>query len=159
MTTDGQKQMVTGHVSVFGDGKPLGTMTPAKWASVKREQEPTTEVAIRRAPPEDLHIVLPGHCDASAQTGTYTVTVNPLVNWIWFGFAVMAIDRHRAVARKAPLPSRSRRFRSAATTALLLVLLLPSAGFAQARPRFREERTATAGRKRHHAQRAAAARP
>ena len=90
VTTDGQKQMVTGHVSVFEDGKPLGTMTPAKWYFNKREQEPTTEVAIRRSPSEDLYIVLAGY-DASAQTGTYTVTVNPLVNWIWFGFAVMAI--------------------------------------------------------------------
>ncbi|HEY6613124.1 MAG TPA: heme lyase CcmF/NrfE family subunit, partial [Vicinamibacterales bacterium] len=132
VTTDGQKQMVTGHVSVFENGKPLGTMTPAKWYFNKREQEPTTEVAIRRSPSEDLYIVLAGY-DASAQTGTYTVTVNPLVNWIWFGFAVMAIGTGIAL-----LPESAFAFAvakspgGAATTAVLLVLLLPSAGFAQA---------------------------
>jgi cytochrome c-type biogenesis protein CcmF len=131
VTTDGQKQMVTGHVSVFEDGKPLGTMTPAKWSFNKREQEPTTEVAIRRTPSEDLYIVLAGY-NAAAQTGTYTVTVNPLVNWIWFGFAVMAIGTGIAL-----LPERAFAFAvakipgGAATTAMLLLLLLPSAGFAQ----------------------------
>ena len=132
VTTDGQKQMVTGHVSVFEDGKPLGTMTPAKWYFNKREQEPTTEVAIRRSPSEDLYIVLAGF-DASAQTGTYTVTVNPLVNWIWFGFAVMAIGTGIALLPESAFAFAVAKIPGgAATTALLLVLLLPSAGFAQA---------------------------
>ena len=132
VTTDGQKQMVTGHVSVFEDGKPLGTMTPAKWYFNKREQEPTTEVAIRRSPSEDLYIVLAGY-DASAQTGTYTVTVNPLVNWIWFGFAVMAIGTGIALLPESAFAFAVAKIPGgAATTALLLVLLLPSAGFAQA---------------------------
>jgi cytochrome c-type biogenesis protein CcmF len=124
--------MVTGHVSVFEDGKPLGTMTPAKWYFNKREQEPTTEVAIRRSPTEDLYIVLAGY-DASAQTGTYTVTVNPLVNWIWFGFAVLAIGTGIALLPESAFAFAVAKIPGgAATTALLLVLLLPSAGFAQA---------------------------
>ena len=132
VTTDGQKQMVTGHVSVFENGKPLGTMTPAKWYFNKREQEPTTEVAIRRSPSEDLYIVLAGY-DASAQTGTYTVTVNPLVNWIWFGFAVMALGTGIALLPESAFAFAVAKIPGgAATTALLLVLLLPSAGFAQA---------------------------
>ena len=133
VTTDGQKQMVTGHVSVFEDGKPLGTMTPAKYFN-KREQEPTTEVAIRRSPSEDLYIVLAGY-DASAQTGTYTVTVNPLVNWIWLGFAVLAIGTGIALLPESAFAFAVAKIPAGAattTTALLLVLLLPSAGFAQA---------------------------
>jgi cytochrome c-type biogenesis protein CcmF len=59
VTADNQKQMITGHVSVSEDGKPLGTMQAAKWFYNKRAEEPpTTEVAIRRAPTEDLYIVL-----------------------------------------------------------------------------------------------------
>ena len=134
VTTDGQKQMVTGHVSVFEDGKPLGTMTPAKWYFNKREQEPTTEVAIRRSPSEDLYIVLAGY-DASAQTGTYTVTVNPLVNWIWFGFAVLAIGTGIALLPESAFAFAAAKIPAGAattTTALLLALVLPSAGFAQA---------------------------
>jgi cytochrome c-type biogenesis protein CcmF len=132
VTNDNQKQMITGHVSIFEDGKALGTMTPAKWHFNKRPQEPTTEVAIRRAPGEDLYIVLADY-NAPAQSGTYTVTVNPLVNWIWFGFAVMAIGTGIAL-----LPDRAFAFAAvkipegAVTTSLvLLIALVPTAGFAQ----------------------------
>ncbi len=133
VTNDSQKQMVTGHVSVFEGGKALGTMTPAKWHFNKREKEPpTTEVAIRRAPGEDLYIVLADY-NAATQSATYTVTVNPLVNWIWFGFAVMAIGTGIAL-----LPERAFAFavakipEGAVTTSLvILVALLPTAGFAQ----------------------------
>ena len=77
VTNDSQKQMVTGDVSVFRDGQALGTMAPAKWYFNKREKEPpTTEVAIRRAPAEDLYVVLADY-NAATQSGTYTVTVNP----------------------------------------------------------------------------------
>ena len=85
VTSDAQKQMITGHVSVFDDGKLIGEMEPAKWFFDKHEEEPTTEVAIRRGLGEDLYIVLAGY-DAAEQSATYAVTVNPLVNWIWLGF-------------------------------------------------------------------------
>ena len=63
----------------------LGQLEPARWFFAKHEEEPTTEVAIRRAPAEDLYVVLAGY-DVTTQQATYAVTVNPLVNWIWFGF-------------------------------------------------------------------------
>ena len=132
VTNDSQKQMVTGpRQRVRGRQGPRDD-EPAKWYFNKREQEPTTEVAIRRASPEDLYVVL-ADFNASAQTATYTVTVNPLVNWIWFGFAVMAIGTGIAL-----LPERAFAFAAAkvpegaVTTSLVLLLaLLPSAGFAQ----------------------------
>ena len=65
-------------------------MEPARWFFAKHEEEPTTEVAIRRAPGEDLYVVLGGY-DVATQSATYAITINPLVNWIWFGFAVMAL--------------------------------------------------------------------
>jgi cytochrome c-type biogenesis protein CcmF len=128
VTADSQKQMITGHVSVFEDGKPLGTMQPAKWYFNKHEQEPTTEVAIRRAPGEDLYVVLAGY-DASSQTATYTVTVNPLVNWIWLGFGVMAIGTGIALLPESAFAFAAARIpANAATTSLLVLLfLLPSA--------------------------------
>ena len=61
------------------------------------------------------------------------MTVNPLVNWIWFGFAVMAIGTGIAL-----LPDRAFAFAAAkipegaVTTSLVLLLaLVPAAGFAQ----------------------------
>ncbi len=54
VTEDAQKQMISGHVGVFEDGAQVGTMEPARWFYKKREEEPTTEVAIRRGLAEDL---------------------------------------------------------------------------------------------------------
>ncbi len=132
VTSDSQKQMVTGHVSVSEDGKAIGTLTPAKWYFNKHEQEPTTEVAIRRRPSEDVYVVLAGY-NASDQTATYTLTVNPLVNWIWLGFAIMAMGTGIAV-----MPDRAFAFAvtkvpaGAVTTSLILMLaLLPVSAWAQ----------------------------
>ncbi|MEP6918901.1 MAG: cytochrome c-type biogenesis CcmF C-terminal domain-containing protein, partial [Acidobacteriota bacterium] len=135
VTSDAQKQMVTGHVTVFNNGKEAGTMEPARWYFAKHEEEPTTEVAIRRAPAEDLYIVLAGF-DAATQAATYAITVNPLVNWIWFGFAVMALGTGLALlpetafafaAGKVPAVAPG----AATTSLLILLLLLPATAFAQ----------------------------
>jgi cytochrome c-type biogenesis protein CcmF len=122
---DGAKQMITGYVTVFEDGKEVGKMYPARWFYRKHEQEPTTEVAIRRRAGEDLYIVM-STFELSNQQVSLEVHVNPLVNWIWFGFAVMAIGTGLAL-----LPERTFAFAMAkfpaeatATTAILLLLLL-----------------------------------
>src|SRR5688500_5246439 len=69
VTNDAQKQMITGHVTVLDDGRPIATMQPAKWFYAKRENDPTTEVALRRGGGEDLYIVLAGS-DAAEQSVT-----------------------------------------------------------------------------------------
>jgi cytochrome c-type biogenesis protein CcmF len=132
VTSDDQKQMITGHMTVFRDGKVLGTLEPARWFFAKHEDQPTTEVAMRRAPGEDVYVVLAAY-EVETQTGIYTVTINPLVNWIWFGFAVLAFGTGIAL-----LPERAFAFagvrlpEGAATTTLMLVLmLLPAIASAQ----------------------------
>ena len=60
-TDDGQKQMITGHFTVFSGGKEIGKMYPARWFFRKHESEPTTEVAIRRTPSEDLYLAMPAY--------------------------------------------------------------------------------------------------
>jgi cytochrome c-type biogenesis protein CcmF len=134
VTSDAQKQMITGHVSVLDDGKPIATMTPAKWFYAKHEQEPTTEVAIRRGVGEDLYIVLAGY-DAAEQSATYAVTINPLVNWIWLGFGIMALGTGIALLPESALAFAAAKVPSGAATAamLLLLLLLPSFASAQSR--------------------------
>jgi cytochrome c-type biogenesis protein CcmF len=134
VTSDSQKQMVTGHVSVFADGAALGEMEPAKWFFNRRENEPTTEVAIRRRPTEDLYIVLAGYT-VEEQAATYAITVNPLVNWVWFGFGIIAIGSIIAM-----LPERAYSFATArvpagsAATMLLILALLPASLSAQSEP-------------------------
>jgi cytochrome c-type biogenesis protein CcmF len=132
VSSDSQKQMITGQVTVFENGESIGSMQPAKWFFNKREQEPTTEVAIRRRTSEDLYVVLAGYT-IEDQTATYAITVNPLVNWVWFGFGIIAMGSIIAL-----LPERAYAFATervpvnSATTALLLTLmLLPAAANAQ----------------------------
>jgi cytochrome c-type biogenesis protein CcmF len=133
VTSDAQKQMITGHVSVYDDGRLVGTMEPAKWFYAKREQEPTTEVAIRRGISEDFYIVLAGY-DAAEQSATYAVTVNPLVNWIWLGFGIMALGTGLALLPETALAFATTKVPSGAATAsmILLLLLVPSVMSAQA---------------------------
>jgi cytochrome c-type biogenesis protein CcmF len=134
VTEDTQKQMITGHVTVFEDGERIGTLEPARWFFRKREQEPTTEVAIRRGLAEDLYVVLAGY-DAAAQSATYTVTINPLVNWIWFGFGIMALGTIIALLPDSAFAFAAARVPAGAagatTSLLVLALLLPAVAHAQ----------------------------
>jgi len=124
VTSDDQKQMITGHVTVSRSGRVIAQMEPAKWFFARHEEQPTTEVAIRRAPGEDLYIVLAGY-EVETQTATYAVTINPLINWIWLGFGVLAFGTGIAL-----LPERAFAFAiakvpaGAVTTGLMLLLVL-----------------------------------
>ena len=124
VTDDGQKQMITGHVTLLEDGKEVERMYPAKWFYRHHEEEPTTEVAIRRGFAQDVYIVMPAF-DPKDQSASYHIVINPLVDWIWFGFAVIAIGTGIAL-----LPERAYSFavanlpsEIATTTTTLLVLL------------------------------------
>ncbi len=88
--SDSQKQMITAHMTVLEDGEEIAQLYPARWFFFKHETEPTTEVAIRRTVSEDLYIVLAGY-ELDDQAASFQVTVTPLVNWIWFGFTVLAL--------------------------------------------------------------------
>jgi cytochrome c-type biogenesis protein CcmF len=132
VTSDEQKQMITGHLTVSRNDKVLGELRPARWFFAKHEDQPTTEVAMRRGPGEDVYLVLAAY-EVENQTAIYTVTVNPLVNWIWFGFAVLAFGTGIAL-----LPERAFAFAgvrlpegTATTTLLLVLLLIPSMAGAQ----------------------------
>jgi cytochrome c-type biogenesis protein CcmF len=113
VTDDGQKQMVTGHITVKdAKGEVIEQMRPAKWYFRKHEEEPTTEVAIRRSFAEDLYIVMPAF-EVEEQTASVEVHINPLVNWVWFGFGILAIGtasrscrKHRCRLRRPSCPPR-----------------------------------------------------
>ena len=124
VTDDGQKQMVTAQLEPSKDGSPLARMYPARWFFRGREDDPTTEVALRRGLADDLYIVLGGY-EVDKQTAVLQVKVNPLVNWIWFGVGIMAFGTIIAL-----LPERALAFatskvpESAVTTSLVLLLIL-----------------------------------
>jgi cytochrome c-type biogenesis protein CcmF len=126
VSDDGQKEMFTGYVAVFQDGEHIDTLYPAKWRFRKHEDEPTTEVAIRRSLAEDLYVVLPAF-DPADQSASLQIVVNPLVDWIWLGFGILALGTGIAL-----LPERAYSFAvaklpadvAATTSAVLLVVCL-----------------------------------
>jgi cytochrome c-type biogenesis protein CcmF len=132
LTDDGQKQMVTAHMAVTRDGKAVGELRPAKWFFRKHEEEPTTEVAIRRGFAEDLYIVLAGF-EVQSQSATVHVVVNPLVNWIWAGFGVLALGTILALLPERMFAIAQARVPASVVTTsmLILALVLPVAAAAQ----------------------------
>jgi cytochrome c-type biogenesis protein CcmF len=131
VSRDAQKQMVTGHVTVFENGKEIGSMHPAKWYFNKREDEPTTEVAIRRGFWEDLYIVMAAF-DVENQSASFHVVVNPLVNWIWFGFGILALGTLITLLPESSFAFAAARVPGGAATTTLILLLLLSPSLARA---------------------------
>ena len=91
-------------------------------------------MGIRRSFAEDLYIVMPAF-ELQDQTASVEVHINPLVNWIWFGFGIMAIGTGIAL-----LPERGVSFAAGAVPAskprprrccVLALLLAPALARAQ----------------------------
>jgi cytochrome c-type biogenesis protein CcmF len=135
VSDDGQKQMTVGTVTVFKDGKQIDKMYPGRSVFHKHEnEEARSDVAIRRTIAEDLYIVLTPDVDFGTQTVSYQVFVNPLVDWIWLGFGVLAFGTGIAL-----LPERAYSFAVAklpadivTTTATILLVLMFGAATARA---------------------------
>jgi cytochrome c-type biogenesis protein CcmF len=135
VTDDGRKQMVTGHMTIFKNGAEFTKMYPARWFFRKHEDAPTTEVAIQRSFAQDVYIVMPAF-DAKEQSASINVVVNPLVNWVWFGFGMLALGTLLALMPESTLAFATAKVTDSAgavTAALLLLALLlePTVAHAQ----------------------------
>jgi cytochrome c-type biogenesis protein CcmF len=83
-----EKRVNLAVLDVRRGGKPVGTLTPQRNFHLAQQQL-QSEVGIRSTPAEDLYVVL---TDMDGQRNiTVRAWVNPLVEWIWIGGAVMAL--------------------------------------------------------------------
>ncbi len=123
VTDDGQKQMITGHLTVFRDGKEIDKAYPGKWLYRKHEEQPVSAVAIRRSVAEDLYIVMPGF-ELQDQSVTLQVVVNPLVDWIWVGFGILVFGTLLAMLPEQALGLAGAKLPASASTAMLVLLLV-----------------------------------
>jgi cytochrome c-type biogenesis protein CcmF len=136
---DRQKEMLTADFTILREGKEIGAMHPARWYFHGRNGEFTTEVAIQRSPAEDLYITL-GGVDFADGSGTFKLVINPLVDWVWFGFVLLAFGTMIALLPEtalAPVAARltapaAARGAGPAVLALVLGLSLLGAGKAHA---------------------------
>jgi cytochrome c-type biogenesis protein CcmF len=101
----------------------------------KHEDQPTTEVAIRRSFSEDLYLVLAGY-EMQDQVASLEFHINPLVNWIWAGFGILAIGTLIALLPEAVFNFATTSVPAGAvTTSLLFLSLLITPGAAAAQER------------------------
>ncbi len=87
-TEDWQKEMITAEIAVLKDGAVVDTLTPARWWYYQMPEQPTTEVSRYMTPAHDVYASMQ---TVNLSTGwtQLSLFINPLVNWIWGGFAVM----------------------------------------------------------------------
>jgi cytochrome c-type biogenesis protein CcmF len=90
--------------------KEIDTLYPARRAYAKGNGEITTEVALSRRIDRDIYIAL-NTFDPRTKVINLRLVVNPLVNWIWLGFAVLAVGTAIALLKETWLqgyrPSRA----------------------------------------------------
>ena len=90
------------HVDVFQGGKFLTTLHPER-RLFKASQQPTTEVAIRPRLNEDIYVVFAGLAEDSGKA-VIQIYINPLVNWVWIGGAIMVLrSEERRVGKECRL--------------------------------------------------------
>src|SRR5262249_13449725 len=90
-TSDPQKEVTEVLLTVRQAGQRVGELHPAKWAYRGHEDEPPrTMVTIRESLREDLYVILNG-IDNESGLASIKIIINPLVNWVWFGFAVLIL--------------------------------------------------------------------
>jgi cytochrome c-type biogenesis protein CcmF len=127
VTDDARKQMVTAQMTISRGGAELTKMYPARWFFRRHEDQPTTEVAIRRSFAGDLYIVM-SQVDVANQTANIDITVLPLVNWLWMGFGVLALGTLIALLPESTFAfAVSKVPANAATASMLLFVVLAQA--------------------------------
>ncbi len=87
--TDPAKMEIYTDVRLEKDGRDLGVLHPARYV-YRRQQMPTSEVAIKVGPREDVYIA-PGSVNPETKLATLHVYVNPLTAWIWVGVLILML--------------------------------------------------------------------
>lgn len=88
-TADG-RNVARAEVSIYKDGKFLQTVAPRRDYFYESSQ-PMTIPGVRSTMDDDLYILLVGWEPISAQSATFKIYHNPLVNWLWFGSLVLIL--------------------------------------------------------------------
>jgi cytochrome c-type biogenesis protein CcmF len=129
MEADPNKRMIFTDMTLMDEsGNEDGQVAPAKFIYRTHPQMPTTEVAIRSRPAEDVYVIM-STVDPSTRRGTFRVIIRPLVAWIWFGGIVLLLGAilgmwptGRELLREEV--ARPRRFRFSPATAVVALAIV-----------------------------------
>jgi cytochrome c-type biogenesis protein CcmF len=130
MEADPNKRMIFTDMTLLDEsGQATGQVAPAKFIYRTHPQMPTTEVAIRSRPSEDVYVIM-STVDPSTRRGTFRIIVRPLVAWIWFGGIVLLLgailgmwpSARELLREEATRPQRFRFSPAAAVVALAIAL-------------------------------------
>ncbi|MCS6797202.1 MAG: cytochrome c biogenesis protein CcsA [Myxococcota bacterium] len=96
MERDPNKRALYADLVLERDGQAADRLSPAKFIYRTHPQMPTTEVAVRSRPLEDLYVIM-STVDPQSRIATFRVLVRPLVFWIWVGGALLVLGTVIAV--------------------------------------------------------------
>jgi cytochrome c-type biogenesis protein CcmF len=123
--------MITAEITVREADKVVGKMRPARWFFLKSPQ-PTTEVALQRSPAEDLYLTLANY-DFAENAALLKAVINPLIDWIWLGFVMLALGTGIALLPESVLaPIAVRAGAGEAGAVARATVLLVAVGFGAA---------------------------
>lgn len=77
------------HVTLRRGDEVLTELYPEK-RDYRKSEQPTSEVAVYSMAKEDVYLVLNGF-EGEDKVTSFTVFVNPLINWVWIGFGILAL--------------------------------------------------------------------
>jgi cytochrome c-type biogenesis protein CcmF len=130
MELDPGKRMIFTDMTVLKDGKVIDHISPAKFIYDKPQGTATTEVAIRTTASEDIYAIM-SSVSPETKVGVFRVIVRPFVAWIWIGGLIMILGTAvsmapsvREVLGEARAPRRAYAMPTAATAAVLLIIVL-----------------------------------
>lgn len=100
-------------------------MNPGRWFYRHHESEPTTKVGIRHSLAGDLYLTLNiNPQDIGSQSASLELFVNPLVDWIWMGFGILAIGTGIALLPEQTFSFVLARLPAEAVTTTVALLVL-----------------------------------
>ena len=130
METDPNKRMIFTDMTLLDpSGAEKGQVAPAKFIYRTHPQMPTTEVAIRSRPAEDVYVIM-STVDPSTRRGTFRIIIRPLVAWIWLGGIVLLLGAilgmwptGRELVRDSAARAKPRRFRFSPAGAIVALAI------------------------------------
>ena len=127
--------MITAQVAVLRDGKAGHDHVSGK--VVLPQEQPADDRGRHSAGHRAGHLLVLGNYEAKSQTAFLELWVTPLVNWIWIGFAIIAIGTLIALMPDTLFAFAYAKIPAEAVTTVLLLLALglaPAVTFAESPP-------------------------